>query len=222
MPSPTPPVVFDCDGVLLDTESGWTRAETELFGRYGRRYGREEKLALIGTGLGSTGKQFETMLDQPGRAAALLEELVELAAAEFARGVEPMTGAVELVAELSYLARPLAVASNSFRELVELALSGSGMREAFKVVVAADEMDHPKPAPDLFLEACHRLHVDPAEAVAIEDSPTGVVSARAAGLYVIGIPYLPEIQLPDAHLVATSLEAPEVREALGLAATSGS
>lgn len=222
MRSSDPAVVFDCDGVLLETEPRWTIVETELFKNYGRPYGQEEKLQLIGTGLGGTGKQFETMLEQPGRASELLEELIELAAAEFARGVDPMDGAVELVTELRDLGRPMAVASNSFHRLVDLALKGSALRDAFDVVVAADDVENPKPAPDLFLEACRRLGADPSEAVAVEDSPTGVASARAAGLFVIGIPSWAEVRLDDADLVAASLREPEVRRALALPATSGS
>jgi HAD superfamily hydrolase (TIGR01509 family) len=222
MRSSPPPVVFDCDGVLLETEPRWTTVETALFASYGRPYGQEEKLQLIGTGLGGTGKQFEAMLEQPGRAAELLAELIELAAVEFARGVEPMSGAVDLVRELRELARPIAVASNSFHRLVDLALKGSALRDAFDVVVAADDVEHPKPAPDLFLEACRRLGVTASEAVAVEDSPTGVASARAAGMYVIGIPSIDGVRLDEADLVAASLQAPEVREVLGLPATSGS
>jgi HAD superfamily hydrolase (TIGR01509 family) len=215
-------VVFDCDGVLLESEPRWTTVETELFARYGRPYGQEEKLALIGTGLGQSGTKFETMLEQPGRAAELLEELIELAAEDFARGIEPMPGAVELVAEFRELGRPMAVASNSFHRLVDIALKGSVLAGAFDVVVAVDDVDNPKPAPDIYIEACRRLGVPPTEAVAVEDSPTGVASARAAGLYTIGIPSVDGIVLDQADLVAASLEDPDVRKALLLPATSGS
>jgi HAD superfamily hydrolase (TIGR01509 family) len=215
-------VVFDCDGVLLETEPRWTVVETELFRRYGREYSHEDKMQLVGTGLGGTGSQFETMLDQPGRAQDLLEELIELAAADFARGVDPMDGAVDLVDELRRAGRPMAVASNSFHRLVDLALNGSALRDGFDIVVAADDVEHPKPAPDLFLEACRRLGVDPTEAVAIEDSVPGVASARAAGLYVIGIPAVEGVELDEADLVAASLRDTAVREKLGLPTTSGS
>ncbi len=196
--------------------------ETELFRRYGRTYGPEHKLQLIGTGLGGTGTQFEAMLDQPGRAQELLDELIELAAADFGRGVEPMHGALELVAELRESGRPMAVASNSFHRLVDLALKGSALRDAFDIIVAADDVQHPKPAPDLFLEACARLGISPVDAVAIEDSPTGVASAKAAGMFVIGIPSIEGLDLSEADLLAPSLGAAEVRRALGLPATSGS
>jgi HAD superfamily hydrolase (TIGR01509 family) len=222
MPSPTPPVVFDLDGVLLESEPRWTLVETELFRRYGVRYGQEHKLQLVGTGLGGTGTQFEAMLDQPGRAAELLQELIELAAEDFAQAIDPMPGATDLVRELGELGRPMAVASNSFHRLVDVALEGSALKGAFDVVVAADDVAKPKPAPDLFLEACRRMDVSPEEAIAIEDSRPGVESAKAAGLYVIGIPAVEGVVLEEADLVASSLESPQVREALGLAVTSGS
>lgn len=217
-----PAVVFDCDGVLLESEPVWTRIETDLFARYGRTYGIAEKTALIGTGLGHSGKLFEEMLDQHGRAAELLAELIEMAAVEFARGVRAMPGAVELVAELERAGRPIAVASNSYLRLVKLALNASDLAGTLDVMVTADDVDAPKPAPDLYAEACRRLGTRPSETVAIEDSPTGVESARAAGLTVIGVPSHPEIRLDQADVVAASLLEPEVREALALPVTSGS
>lgn len=222
MLSSRPAVVFDCDGVLLESEPLWTRIETELFSRYGRPYGIAEKTALIGTGLGHSGKLFEEMLDQPGRAAELLAELIDMAAVEFGRGVPTMPGAVELVGELKRAGRPVAVASNSYRRLVSVALEASELAGTFDTLVTADDVDAPKPAPDLYAEACRRLGTHPSETVAIEDSPTGVASAQAAGLTVIGVPSFAEIRLDHADVLAASLLEPAVREALGLPATSGS
>ena len=86
---------------------------------------------------------------------------------------------------------------------------------AFAVVVTADQVREAKPAPDVYLEACRRLGASPAEAIALEDSPTGVAAARAAGLYVIGVPSLPGLAL-DADVVAGSLADGVVLEALGV------
>ena len=208
-----PPIVFDCDGVLLDTEAGWTRAETELFSRYGRSYGHEEKRQLIGLSLPRAAQRFEEMLDQPGRATELMDEAIELVAEDFARGVEPMPGSAELLDELRGT-RPMAVASNSYRRLVDLSLEVAGFKDAFDVVITGDEIENAKPAPDIYLEACRRLGVEPARSVAVEDSPAGVASAKAAGLFVIGIPYLHDLTLPDADLQAASLTDREVRQAL--------
>ena len=212
---PSPAVVFDLDGVLLDSEAAWTRAETRLFARYERTYGPEEKRLLIGGSLEETAGELERLLDRPGTSDGLLRELLELAAEEFAGPVEPMPGAFELVGELRRAGHPMAVASNSQRRLVDLALAGSGLGEVFDVVVAGDEVANPKPAPDLYLEACRRLDTPPDQAVAIEDSPRGAAAARAAGLFVIGIPYLPELEL-DADLLTGSLEDDRARAVLGL------
>jgi HAD superfamily hydrolase (TIGR01509 family) len=208
-------VVFDCDGVLLDSETAWTRAETRLFARYGKSYGVEEKRLLIGGSLEETAGALEGLLERPGGSEDLKHELLELAAEEFAGPVEPMPGALELVAELRQLGRPMAVASNSERRLLDLALTGAGLSDTFAAVIAGDEVPSPKPAPDLYLEACRRLGASPGDAVAVEDSPRGAAAARAAGLFVIGIPYLPELEV-EADLLATSLEDPTVRSALGL------
>jgi HAD superfamily hydrolase (TIGR01509 family) len=214
-PGSQPPVVFDMDGILLDSEAAWTRAETRLFARYGRTYGAEEKRLLIGGSLEDTAGHMERLLGRPGRSSDLLHELLELAAEEFAGPVEPMPGALELVGELRDLGRPMAVASNSERRLVDLALTGSGLTDSFGAVVAGDEVPYPKPAPDLYLEACRRLGTSPHRAVAVEDSPRGAAAARAAGLFVVGVPYLPDLPV-EADLVASSLEDPAVRAALDL------
>lgn len=214
-PGSQPPVVFDMDGILLDSEAAWTRAETRLFARYGRTYGAEEKRLLIGGSLEDTAGHMERLLGRPGGSSDLLHELLELAAEEFAGPVEPMPGALELVGELRDLGRRVAVASNSERRLVDLALTGSGLADSFGAVVAGDEVPYPKPAPDLYLEACRRLGTSPHRAVAVEDSPRGAAAARAAGLFVVGIPYLPDLPV-EADLVASSLKDPAVRAALDL------
>jgi HAD superfamily hydrolase (TIGR01509 family) len=205
--------VFDCDGVLLDTEAAWTRAETTLFARYGHSYGPEEKRMLIGGSLAETGQALERLLAGRRTASQLADELIELAAEEFGRGVEPMPGSIALLEELR--GRPLAVASNSERRLVDLALGGSGLADMFGAVIAGDEIAHPKPAPDIYLEACRRLGIPPDTAVAIEDSPTGATAARTAGMFVIGIPYFDDLVL-EADLTGRSLKDPPVRAALGL------
>jgi HAD superfamily hydrolase (TIGR01509 family) len=212
---PDAAVVFDCDGLLLDTETAWTRAETRWFARYGRSYGPQEKRVLIGGSLEGTARTLAELISQHGRVPELTAELLDLAAEEFGRGVEPMPGAIELVRELRGR-RPIAVASNSPRRLVDLALDGGGVTGWFDAVIAGDEVPRPKPAPDLYLEACRRLERPPQQTVAIEDSPAGAASARAAGLYVIGVPYFPDLEL-DADLIAASLKEASVRAALGLA-----
>lgn len=208
------PVLFDCDGLLLDSETCWTRAETALFARYGRSYGVREKEALIGSSFDAAGRILGRLLDQPDRADALWDELYALASEELTRGADPMPGAVALVTALRGR-RPIAVVSNTSRELVLKMLAQAGFADIFDLIICGDEVAEPKPAPDLYLRACTLLGGNPADAIALEDSSTGVASARAAGVYVIGIPSLPTSRL-DADLLAPSLEHPAVWEALKL------
>ena len=208
-------VVFDCDGLLVDSETLWTRAETELFRRHGRRFTLDDKKALLGTGWLAGGRVLERLLDRPGDAEELSLVLLRLVTEEVGRGVEALPGAVDLVGELRGRV-PIGVASNSPGPFVAAVLAGAGFDpERFDASVSGDELDNPKPAPDAYLEVCARLGVEPSTAVALEDSPLGVASARAAGLFVIGVPSIPEIEL-DADLVAPSLLDPHLREALGL------
>lgn len=180
-------VAFDCDGLLVDTEVCWTRAEAAMFTRHGLAYTAEVKAQLIGTTMDWTVARMAQWFGTLGSEASLKVELGETVAEVIAADAVPMPGAVELVRMLSGQL-PLAVVSNSPRHLVELALTRAGLQDAFEVWVAAEDVVHGKPAPDLYLAACHRLGVDPAEVVAFEDSRVGVDAARAAGLTVVGIP----------------------------------
>ncbi len=213
-PRPVEAVIFDCDGLLLDTETHWTTAETTLFARYGKSFGRDHKLRMLGSSLQVTGVILEELLEQPGRAAEINHEMLELVETEM-RASEPMPGAADLVAELRGRV-PLALATNSWRRLITVALHAAALTDSFEVVVCGDEVRHPKPAPDIYLEAARLLRVGPERTVALEDSPNGVTAARAAGMFVVGIPSFEGIRLDDAHLVADSLKSDDVRQALNL------
>ena len=209
-------VVFDCDGLLLDTESAWTRAEQVLYDRRGIEFTLDHKRELLGTSGPRAQATIERHLGAAGRGAALLAELNELVLEELARTAPPQPGATELVSALRAHGVPVGVASNSPAPHVELALRVSGFEGAFDAVWTADRVAHPKPAPDVYLESCRSLGAPPDRAVALEDSPTGVAAAVAAGVFVIGIPSLEGITLPEAHLEASSLDDAEVWAAVGL------
>lgn len=199
-------VVFDNDGLLLDTESVWTRAEQDLFERRGLEFTPADKLELVGTSAQIAGGILERRLGEPGQAAALIEELNVLVVAELERGVEAMLGARELLERLGGHGVPLGLVSNSPLRFVRRSIELAGFAEHFDVVLSAHEVPAPKPAPDPYLEACRRLGVEPSpEVVALEDSPTGVAAARAAGLTVIGIPSVEGVLLDEAHHLAESL-----------------
>jgi HAD superfamily hydrolase (TIGR01509 family) len=211
-------VIFDNDGLLLDTESVWTRAEQDLFARRGTDFTPADKRVLVGTSAEIAGGVLEERLDEPGRAAELIEELNALVVAELEHGVEAMVGARELLNALRRRGTPIGLVSNSPLAFVRRSLELVGFEQHFDVVLSAHEVAAPKPAPDPYLEACQRLGVEPGPAVvALEDSPTGVAAARAAGLTVIGVPSLEGVALAEAHHLADSLldEVVTSRLALG-------
>ena len=212
--APARAVVFDNDGLLLDTEPCWTRAQTELFRRRGRLFDLAAKHALVGTSPKTAAVILEQLLQEPGLGAELSAELYTLALEEIANGAAPQPGAVELIAELRGKL-PLAVASNAPRRHLLTGLRRVGLEDAFDVLLGVDDVANPKPAPDLYASACKALGVRPSQAIALEDSPPGVAAAHAAGLFVVGIPSVPGVVL-DADVVASSLEDRAVRAALGL------
>jgi HAD superfamily hydrolase (TIGR01509 family) len=158
---------------------------------------------------------FERLLGQPGRRDELAKELLELVTIEIERSARPRPGALSLLADLEGRVL-LGVASNSPHDLLHSALRVTGLRASFDAIVSGDEVRAFKPAPDIYLAICDRLGVPPTHAVALEDSPPGVAAARAAGMFVIGVPSLEGVEL-EADLVVPSLADPALRTAVGLA-----
>jgi len=210
-------VIFDNDGLTLDTELTWTRAEAALYARYGVEFTLDHKREMLGTSGAKSAMAMERHLDQEGRGHELHAELRALVHAELdGAGVDAMPGARELIAALRERGVPIGLATNSGREFATRALTAAGVLDRFDAVVSAEEVEHPKPAPDVYLEAAARLGADPAATVALEDSETGVAAARAAGMTVIGVPSFPRVALDAANLVVPALTDPRVWELLEL------
>jgi HAD superfamily hydrolase (TIGR01509 family) len=198
------------DGLLLDTESLWHEAEIELFRRHGDEFTWDDKLAVIGTSYDATARYFAQRLGRPSADGTLLvDEMVNLMHERLQREVNGRPGALELVRRLRELPGgiQLAVASNSSRRLVDTALATAGITDAFDAVITSDDVMHAKPAPDIYLEACRRLGVSPADAVALEDSAAGIAAAKAAGMVCIAVPQYAETDVSAADEVIDSLEA---------------
>jgi HAD superfamily hydrolase (TIGR01509 family) len=211
-------VVFDADGVLVDTEAAWTAARAALFNQHGKEFAAAEDRETLGTGITGTAAALSNLLGDPNQAGELRDELLTLLLAEISEEPpRPLTGALELVNELRGKV-PIAVASNSPRALLEKSLEAARLDGRFDVVLGVDEVPNAKPAPDLYLAAVKRLDAEPKHSVAVEDSPAGVTSARSAGLNVIGIQSA-RASL-DGSLVVASLNDPRLRDRLGLTASS--
>lgn len=183
-------VVFDCDGLLVDTEPCWTRAEAALFLAHGHAFGPEQKKLLIGRTAEGGGEVMAAYFGRPGEGQVLAADLLERVRVELEAGAAALPGALDLVSACAERV-PVAVASNSVRALLDVALHGSGLAGLLPISFAADEVPAPKPEPCLYLAACAALGADPSESVAFEDSHTGVLAARAAGLRLVTVPSLP-------------------------------
>ncbi len=219
MPQPDA-VLFDNDGLLLDTESVWSRAEQTLFQSRGMEFTIDHKRALVGSSEKIAGRKLAGFLDEPGRERQIMEELNELVLAELEGGVDPMVGAVELIDLLQLAGVPVGLVSNSPRRFIERSHEVAATGIEFDVVVSGHEVPNAKPAPDAYLEACSQLGLEPgAGIVVLEDSPGGVAAGRAAGLFVIGIPSVPGVDL-EAEIVAPNLEDRAVLEHLGFSPPS--
>ncbi|MFC8918351.1 HAD family hydrolase [Streptomyces sp. NPDC057116] len=206
-------VVFDCDGLLVDTEACWTVAETAIFAAHGHLFGPEQKALVIGRTVEDAGEAMAEYLGRPGAGAELAAELLERVRKELHRGAAALPGAAELV-RACRAAVPIAVASNSPRELLDAALWSAGLADCFTHSFAADEVRSPKPAPELYLTACETLGAAPTCSVAFEDSATGIASARAAGLCVAVVPSLSGADL-DHDWLGTSLAERELLDWAG-------
>jgi HAD superfamily hydrolase (TIGR01509 family) len=209
-------VVFDNDGTFLETESVWSRAEAELFARRGLSFLAEHKLELIGTSFAHASVALEGFLDEPGNGTAILAELVELVHLELDGDVPVMPGAAQLVRALRAEGIAVGMATNAARGFAEKALGRAGHADTFPVLMTADDVSLPKPAPEIYVAAATALGVDPGDCVAVEDSPTGVSSALAAGMTVLGVTSFPGVDLSQAHHRHPSLEDPRLWSLLGL------
>ena len=180
-------VVFDLDGVLIDSEHVWDEARQNLAEERGGRWSENASRDMMGM---SSLEWSRYMRDEVG-----LAEPPEEISAEVVRRLERiyrdelplMEGAVEAVERLA--ARwPLGLASSSNRELIDLVLELSGLARFFAATVSSEEVARGKPAPDVYLETAHRLSARPEKCAAVEDSENGILAAKAAGMRVLAIP----------------------------------
>jgi HAD superfamily hydrolase (TIGR01509 family) len=180
-------VVFDLDGVLLDSEQVWDAAREQLAKERGGRWHDNAQRDMMGMSSREWSRYMHETIGLPEPPEHINAEVVQRLVASYREDLPVIPGAREAVERLA--ARwPLGLASSSNRELIDLALELLGVKDLFKATVSSEEVAHGKPATDVYLEAARRLDVDPTRIAAIEDSHNGILSAKAAGMRVIAIP----------------------------------
>jgi HAD superfamily hydrolase (TIGR01509 family) len=211
-------VIFDLDGVLIDSESAWAEVRREFVLERGGRWHDHTQRDMMGMSSVEWSRYIHDELGVEMPPQDISAEVVRRLALLYRERLPLVPGANEVVERLA--ARwPLALASSSNRELIDLALEIADLAQYFRATVSSEEVAHGKPAPDVYLEAARRLGSEPSRCVAVEDSHNGILSAVAAGMRVIAIPnqaFPPRREaLSKAARVLSSLDelTPEVIEA---------
>ena len=179
-------VLWDMDGTIVDTEPYWMRAETELVAEHGGTWSVAEGMQLVGSGL----VQSARILQQAGVTLdvdEIIGTLTDRVMVQIEQGVPWRPGARELISELRAEGIPIALVTMSMRRMA-LQVAATIGDDVFQVVIAGDDVEHPKPHPQPYLLAAERLGVEIGDCVAIEDSEFGLVSAVASGAATIGVP----------------------------------
>jgi len=181
-------VVFDMDGVLVDTEHLWDEVREALTEEWGGRYTPEAQEAMMGMSSPEWSRYLHEVVGLHEPPEVINAEVVRRMLERYEADLPVVPGAVEAVRRLAAAGYRLAVASSSNRELIDAVLRRLELTSVFDVTVSSEEVARGKPAPDVYLETARRLSVEPARCAAIEDSGSGIRAAHAAGMRVIAYP----------------------------------
>jgi HAD superfamily hydrolase (TIGR01509 family) len=180
-------VIFDLDGLLLDSESAWDGGRRALVAEHRLEWPDGATEAMLGMSAPEWSRYVQQELGVPLEPEAISERVVEHVLRSYDEALPLLPGAEAAVERIA--ARwPLALASSSNKEVIEHVMATSGWGDVFRAWVSSEEVGRGKPAPDVFLEAARRIGVEPADAAGVEDSHNGILAAKAAGLRTIAIP----------------------------------
>jgi HAD superfamily hydrolase (TIGR01509 family) len=180
-------VVFDLDGVIVDSEHVWDAAREALARERGGRWHEGAQQDMMGMSSVEWSRYMHDVIGLKDPPEEISAEVARRLEATYREELPLIDGATEAVARLAER-WPLAVASSSNRPIIDLVLVLSGLDRFFRATVSSEEVPRGKPAPDVYLEAARRLGADPERSAAVEDSHNGILSARAAGMRVVAIP----------------------------------
>jgi HAD superfamily hydrolase (TIGR01509 family) len=202
-------IIFDLDGLLVDSEPCWDRARQQLAAEYGQTWTQDDQYSVMGVSTATWANYMIKRLGLDLTQQAVIERIIGIMLTIYHEHIPYLPGAVDAV-RLAAKHYPTALASGSERSLIEAVIQDSALRDQFQAVVCTDDLPRGKPAPDVYLEAARRLGVTPEMCVCVEDSPNGVLAGKAAGMKVIAVPDErfnpnPEV-IRQAEIVLGSLE----------------
>lgn len=182
-------IVFDLDGVLVDSEIWWHEVRADWATAHGRTWTIEDTRAVMGANSRGWARIMRERLDlDPGEELEIESAVVAGVVARFRRdGAPVIPGAVEAAERLA-ATYPVAIASSAHADVIRAALDATGLARTIRIAVSSDEVEHGKPAPDVYLEAARRLGAEPSRCLVVEDSLNGVLAGRAAGMIVVLVP----------------------------------
>jgi len=181
-------VIFDMDGLLVDSEPAWFRARVALLEQHGKTWTESDQLAMAGTHTDVWVKALYDKLEGQLSREQVLDEIVGRMVGYYEGGEVPiLPGADEALAACADRYR-VGLASGSPTGLIEACLRGAGWGGFFDALISSDELEHGKPAPDVYLEMMRRMGLDPSTTAVVEDSGAGIRSGKAAGTRVIAVP----------------------------------
>jgi HAD superfamily hydrolase (TIGR01509 family) len=202
-------VVFDLDGVIVDSEHVWDEVREELARERGGRWHDRAQTDMMGMSSPEWSRYMHDVIGLTESPAEIDQEVVRRMLDRYAERLPLIDGAVDAVARLAG-SFPLGLASSSNRSVIDAVLDGSGLAPLFAATVSSEEVARGKPAPDVFLEAASRLDVAAGRCAAIEDSGNGIRAAHAAGMRVLAIPNVryppPDDALALADVVLGSID----------------
>ncbi len=180
-------IIFDLDGLLVDSEPCWDEARRLMAAEAGKTWTAADHQACMGVNTLTWAKYMIGRLDLSLSAEQVIDVIVGKMLAIYARGIPYMPGAVDAVA-LAAQHYPVGLASGSHRSLIDTVTADAALAGKLRAVVCADEVPAGKPAPDVYLSAARQLGVPPARCICVEDSGSGILSGRAAGMTVVAVP----------------------------------
>jgi HAD superfamily hydrolase (TIGR01509 family) len=207
-------VVFDLDGLMFDTEALFFRVASEMLRARGKVFTVDIMRAMIGRQPAASGLAFQTLAGLDEAPDALMSEAKGRFEALLDTEVRPMPGLLTLLDHLRTLGLPFAVGTSSGRAYADRLLRGHGLIDRFAFVLCREDVTLHKPDPEIYRTAAARFGLEPAEVLVLEDTPTGLLAAKAAGTVAVGVPHdhSPEPDLIGADLIVRSLDDPALFE----------